>query len=113
MKPRVVRPRTDAQPLGKLSQRADRRIVHSITKLGRCREGPRPAVRRARNVMDVAGSVALVTGANRGLGKCLCSALLARGATKVYAGARDVSSVRMDGVEAIPLDITPADDIAA
>ena len=63
--------------------------------------------------MDVAGSVALVTGANRGLGKCLCSALLARGAAKVYAGARDVSSVRMDGVEAIQLDITSPDDIAA
>jgi NAD(P)-dependent dehydrogenase (short-subunit alcohol dehydrogenase family) len=63
--------------------------------------------------MDVKGSVALVTGANRGLGKCLCTALLARGATKVYAGARDVSSVRMDGVEAIQLDITSADDIAA
>ena len=63
--------------------------------------------------MDVAGSVALVTGANRGLGKSLCSALLARGATKVYAGARDPSSVRMDGVEAIKLDITSADDIAA
>jgi NAD(P)-dependent dehydrogenase (short-subunit alcohol dehydrogenase family) len=63
--------------------------------------------------MDVAGSVALVTGANRGLGKSLCAALLTRGATKVYAGARDPSSVRMDGVEAIQLDITSADDIAA
>ena len=63
--------------------------------------------------MDVAGSVALVTGANRGFGKSLCSALLERGAAKVYAGARDVSSVRMDGVEAIQLDITSADDIAA
>ena len=58
---------------------------------------PRPAVTRARNLMDVAGSVALVTGANRGLGKCLCSALLARGATKVYAGARDVSLWRGNG----------------
>jgi NAD(P)-dependent dehydrogenase (short-subunit alcohol dehydrogenase family) len=43
----------------------------------------------------------------------LCSALLARGATKVYAGARDVSSVRMDGVEAIQLDVTSPGDIAA
>ena len=44
--------------------------------------------------MDVAGSVALVTGANRGFGASLCAALLERGAAKVYAGARDVSSVR-------------------
>ena len=63
--------------------------------------------------MDVAGSVALVTGANRGLGASLCASLLERGAAKVYAGARDVSSVRMDGVEAIQLDITSPDDIAA
>ena len=63
--------------------------------------------------MDVAGSVALVTGANRGLGASLCASLLQRGAAKVYAGARDVSSVRMDGVEAIQLDITSPDDIAA
>ncbi|MEP6659421.1 MAG: SDR family oxidoreductase [Acidimicrobiales bacterium] len=63
--------------------------------------------------MDVEGSVALVTGANRGLGASLCASLLERGAAKVYAGARDVSSVRMEGVEAIRLDITSADDIAA
>jgi NAD(P)-dependent dehydrogenase (short-subunit alcohol dehydrogenase family) len=63
--------------------------------------------------MDVAGSVALVTGANRGLGASLCAALLGRGAAKVYAGSRDVSAVRMGGVEAIQLDITSTDDIAA
>jgi NAD(P)-dependent dehydrogenase (short-subunit alcohol dehydrogenase family) len=63
--------------------------------------------------MDVAGSVALVTGANRGFGASLCAALLERGAAKVYAGARDPASVRMDGVEAIQLDITSPDDIEA
>ena len=63
--------------------------------------------------MNVAGSVALVTGANRGFGASLCAALLDRGAAKVYAGARDVGSVTMPGVEAIQLDVTCADDIAA
>lgn len=63
--------------------------------------------------MDISGSVALVTGANRGFGASLCRSLLARGAAKVYAGARDVTSVTMDGVEAIQLDITSADDIEA
>ena len=63
--------------------------------------------------MDVAGSIALVTGANRGFGASLCAALLERGAAKVYAGARDVSSVTMDGVEAVQLDITSMADIDA
>lgn len=64
-------------------------------------------------VMNVDGSVALVTGANRGLGKSFCAALLARGAAKVYAGARDPDAVTMDGVEPIRLDITSPDDVAA
>jgi NAD(P)-dependent dehydrogenase (short-subunit alcohol dehydrogenase family) len=63
--------------------------------------------------MNVEGSVALVTGANRGLGASLCAALLERGASRVYAGARNVDSVTMDGVEPIQLDITSPDDIAA
>jgi NAD(P)-dependent dehydrogenase (short-subunit alcohol dehydrogenase family) len=63
--------------------------------------------------MNVTGAVALVTGANRGLGAALCSALLERGAAKVYAGARDVSSVAMSGVEPIRLDITSPDDVEA
>jgi NAD(P)-dependent dehydrogenase (short-subunit alcohol dehydrogenase family) len=63
--------------------------------------------------MDVEGSVALVTGGNRGFGASLCAALLERGAAKVYAGSRDVSAVQMAGVEPIKLDITSADDIEA
>jgi NAD(P)-dependent dehydrogenase (short-subunit alcohol dehydrogenase family) len=63
--------------------------------------------------MDVAGSIALVTGANRGLGSSLCAALLERGAAKVCAGSRDVAAVRMLEVEAVQLDITSPDDINA
>ncbi len=38
--------------------------------------------------MDIKGCIALVTGANRGLGKSFVDALLAQGAAKVYAAAR-------------------------
>jgi NAD(P)-dependent dehydrogenase (short-subunit alcohol dehydrogenase family) len=38
--------------------------------------------------MKVDGSVALVTGANRGLGAAIVDALLATGARRVYAGVR-------------------------
>jgi len=38
--------------------------------------------------MNIQNTVALVTGANRGIGAALVEALLERGASKVYAGAR-------------------------
>ena len=57
--------------------------------------------------MDVAGSVALVTGANRGLGAAFCRALLEQGASKVYAGARDPDIIQVAGVTPVRLDITP------
>ena len=44
--------------------------------------------------MKIEGSVALVTGANRGLGAAFCRTLLDRGAAKVYAGARDLADAR-------------------
>ena len=62
--------------------------------------------------MDVAGSVALVTGGNRGFGASLCAALVERGAAKVYAGARDPATVTTPGVEAVRLDITSPTDVA-
>ena len=56
------------------------------------------------------GAVALVTGANRGIGLGFVQELLARGATKVYAGVRDPSAVtdEFDGlaVEVLELDVT-------
>lgn len=56
--------------------------------------------------MEVAGQVALVSGANRGIGRAFTEELLRRGALKVYAGARKPDSVTVDGVEPIALDIT-------
>ncbi len=63
--------------------------------------------------MDVQGSVALVTGANRGLGKACAEALLAAGAAKIYAGARDPRTVTDRRLTPVRLDVTNVDDIAA
>jgi len=63
--------------------------------------------------MDIAGSVALVTGANRGLGKAYADALLAAGAAKVYAGARDPSTISDPRLTPIKLDVTSPAAIAA
>ena len=43
--------------------------------------------------MKIEGSVAVVTGANRGLGRAFVEQLLARGAKRIYAGARDASKL--------------------
>ncbi|MEM7258785.1 MAG: SDR family NAD(P)-dependent oxidoreductase, partial [Pseudomonadota bacterium] len=62
--------------------------------------------------MKVKDSTALVTGANRGIGKCFVEALVARGAKKVYACGRKQTGVagladKYPGVvEAVELDIT-------
>ena len=56
--------------------------------------------------MHIEGSVALVTGANRGLGRHFAEQLLARGAAKVYAAARHPESVTVDGVTPLRIDIT-------
>jgi len=64
--------------------------------------------------MKIKGSVAFVTGANRGLGHAFAKALLDAGAKKVYAAARDPGSVTLPGVHAIKLDVTnPAETAAA
>ncbi|WP_315134978.1 SDR family oxidoreductase [Achromobacter marplatensis] len=63
--------------------------------------------------MDLKNAVVLITGANRGLGLAFAREALARGARKVYAGARDPSTVTLAGVEAIKLDVTNPQDVAA
>jgi NAD(P)-dependent dehydrogenase (short-subunit alcohol dehydrogenase family) len=63
--------------------------------------------------MKLAGSVVLVTGANRGLGLEFAKQALARGAAKVYAAARDPASVTLAGVVPIKLDVTKPEDAAA
>ena len=62
--------------------------------------------------MNIAGSTALVTGANRGLGRQLAAQLLTRGAT-VYAGARNPDTVDLPGAKVVSIDITDPASVAA
>ncbi|WJM11029.1 SDR family oxidoreductase [Paenibacillus sp. PK1-4R] len=62
--------------------------------------------------MNISKQVAIVSGANRGLGKELALELLARG-TKVYAGARNPESIDLPGVIPLQLDITDSQSVMA
>ena len=63
----------------------------------------------------IAGTHALVTGANRGLGKAYVDGLLARGAAGVYAAARNPDTIEITDDRVIPirLDVTNPDDVRA
>ncbi|HEX7960749.1 MAG TPA: hypothetical protein VF493_12580 [Terriglobales bacterium] len=50
---------------------------------------------------------------NRGVGLAFARELLARGAPKVYAGARDPATITQSGVEALHLDVNKPEDVAA
>lgn len=64
--------------------------------------------------MNIENSVVFVTGANRGLGKALVGALLNAGAKKVYASARDPSTIEAsERVIPVKLDVTRLQDIQA
>ena len=63
--------------------------------------------------MHISGAIALVSGANRGLGRQFAVQLLERGAAKVYATARRPELVNIPGVEILPLDITDPASVAA
>jgi NAD(P)-dependent dehydrogenase (short-subunit alcohol dehydrogenase family) len=63
--------------------------------------------------MNLSGSTALITGANRGIGRHFAEQLLERGATKVYATARDPRQIDLPGAEVLRLDITAPDQVAA
>ena len=64
----------------------------------------------------IEGRVALVTGANRGIGRALTDALLARGAKKIYAAARNPDTLRdLHDARWVPLrlDVTDAAQVQA
>ena len=62
--------------------------------------------------MNIVGSVALVTGANRGLGQAYARELVSRGAAKVYGAARDPATVTEPGVTPVTLDVTDPERVA-
>jgi NAD(P)-dependent dehydrogenase (short-subunit alcohol dehydrogenase family) len=64
-------------------------------------------------IMQLANATVLITGANRGIGLAFAQAALARGARKVYAGARNPAGITLAGVTPIQLDVTSADDVAS
>jgi NAD(P)-dependent dehydrogenase (short-subunit alcohol dehydrogenase family) len=98
--------RSDREELAMLTMWMARAVV--MLNLAHMREN----MLRGRNVMDITGKTALVTGANRGLGRHLAQQLRDRGA-KVYAGARNPQSVDLEGVTPIALDITDPTSVAA
>ena len=65
--------------------------------------------------MKVEKAVALVTGANRGIGRALVEELLERGAARVYATARNAADLEpvaasdRKRVSPLPLDVTKPD----
>jgi NAD(P)-dependent dehydrogenase (short-subunit alcohol dehydrogenase family) len=63
--------------------------------------------------MQISGSVALVTGANRGLGRAFARELVIRGAARVYGAARNPAGVTEPGVTPVALDVTDPDQVAA
>jgi NAD(P)-dependent dehydrogenase (short-subunit alcohol dehydrogenase family) len=75
-----------------------------------CRAHRRPVAQDEG--MDISSSTALVTGANRGLGRQFALELLRRGA-RVYAAARDPETVDVEGVTPIRLDVSDAASVVA
>jgi short-subunit dehydrogenase len=61
----------------------------------------------------IKGSVVLLTGATGAIAQALVAELKARGAAKIYAAARDVSSLKAsDGLVPIKMDVTKDDEVA-
>ena len=67
--------------------------------------------------MEIEGSVVLLTGANGGIGRAFVQELLARGAVKIYLGARNAGSLQSllatsDRLVPLTLDVTKPDQVA-
>ena len=62
---------------------------------------------------DIKGAVVLVTGGGRGLGRALVADALARGASKVYATARDPRTIGHAGAVPLGLEVTDPASVAA
>lgn len=64
--------------------------------------------------INVEGKVAFISGANRGIGKAIAIELLESGAKKIYAGARDKTSlldlVEQYGDRVVPVQLDVTDD---
>lgn len=66
--------------------------------------------------MKIENCIALVTGANGGIGRQVVEALHARGARRIYAAMRDPAASRQAlprGIEVVRLDITDARSVAS
>ncbi|WP_335992130.1 SDR family oxidoreductase [Glycomyces sp. MUSA5-2] len=60
----------------------------------------------------IKGANVLVTGGSRGIGKALVEELVARGAAKVYATARDPRTITHPGAVALALEVTDPASVA-
>jgi NAD(P)-dependent dehydrogenase (short-subunit alcohol dehydrogenase family) len=64
------------------------------------------------DTVEIQGATAVVTGANRGLGRALAAELIDRGAT-VWAGARTPGSIDLPGAKPVHIDITDQASVEA
>src|SRR5687767_2863902 len=62
--------------------------------------------------MDLTNSTALVTGANRGIGRAMVEALAARPVRRVLAGVRDPDAFEpIEGVQPVRMDLSSRESI--
>ncbi|MGE0267325.1 MAG: SDR family oxidoreductase [Candidatus Omnitrophota bacterium] len=68
---------------------------------------------------NIQGSIVLITGANRGIGKAFAEELIKRGVKKIYAGARNIESLKEltalapERIKPVRLDVTNESEVLA